>query len=117
MKSLFVGFILLVFSMNLFAEAEPEKIIESKVNDYKIDLKYIAGEYLLYDCEKRHYACVSVVSFLNCKEDRKSEIKAKAKGFSCAPLEKFASKKICLEKSYKIVYLNAPKRFCYPHNE
>ncbi len=117
MKFLFLSFLLFIFSMNLFAETEQEKISENKISDYKIDLKYIAGEYLLYDCEKSHYACVSVVGFLNCQENRKSETKVKAKSFSCAPLEKFATKKICLEKSYKIVDLNAPKRFCYPHNE
>lgn len=82
--------------------------------DYKIDWKYTAGEYLIYDCERRYYACVSKVSNELCIEERKIALNEHASVYPCAALTKLEDKKACVLKSYQIVDLNAIKRFCYP---
>lgn len=99
-------FLILLFSKNSFSEG--------KSGNYQIDVKYSAGEYFIYDCESRHYACVDLDGNNSCKEKRNYAIKNKASDYACAPLEKFSDKKTCVEKSYKIVDLNALRRFCYP---
>ena len=84
------------------------------ISDYEINWKYKAGEYLIYDCERRHYACVNHEGNSNCLEERNFAIKKKLNNYPCAPLAKFDDKKSCVEKNYKIVDIDAPKRFCYP---
>ncbi len=84
------------------------------VNDYKIDWLYSAGNYLVYDCEKKHYACVTKINYNDCLENRKLAIDKKSEMYPCAPLAKFEDKKSCVLESYKIVDLNQVKRFCYP---
>ena len=109
MKWLFLFFL----SCKLFAQSGTEEI-ESPKSVYKIDTKYFAGKYLIYDCEKKHYACVDSVGNSRCKELRISAIESKAQIYPCAPLSTNPDKKSCVEKSYKFVESNANKRFCYP---
>ena len=82
--------------------------------DYRIDWQYTAGEYLIYDCTRAHYACVDLPSSINCIQERKFAIEKKMDMYPCAPISSFKDKKACIEKNYKIVDINAVKRFCYP---
>jgi hypothetical protein len=107
-------FLLFLISMNSFAETEAKIIAQSRKTDYQIDWQYKAGQYLIYDCERRHYACVDLDGNSNCEEERSFAIEKKATIYPCAPLSKFANKKSCVEKNYKIVDINALRRFCYP---
>ena len=107
-------FLFLIISMNSFAETEAEKYAQSRKTDYKIDWKYNAGEYFIYDCERKNYACVNLEGNTNCLEERNFAIEKKETSYPCAPLGKFNDKKSCVEKSYKIVDINALRRFCYP---
>lgn len=113
-------FLLLLLSLNSFAETKvinvtkEEVPAESRISDYKMDWKYSAGEYFIYDCERGHYACVTEEGNSNCKEERNFAIEKKTRIYPCAPLAKFTDKKSCVEKSYRIVDLNVLRRFCYP---
>lgn len=112
------AFILVFLSFNGFSKTEEEMrkdlIADSKKSDYKIDWKYTAGSYLIYDCIRGSYACVNSAGYENCKEERAFSISKKADQYPCAPLEIFSNKKICLVKNYELLALNAPRRFCYP---
>ena len=105
-----------LISMNSFAEtaAPADTFIQPRNFDYKIDWKYNAGEYLIYDCERRNYACVNMEGNANCIEERNFAIETKESSYPCAPLAKFSDKKSCVLKNYKIVDINALRRFCYP---
>ncbi|MDO9181697.1 MAG: hypothetical protein Q7U04_04775 [Bacteriovorax sp.] len=97
-----------------FAEVPESAELSIRAPDYKIDWKYNAGEYLIYDCERKHFACVNATGNDNCVEERRYALVTKAAVYPCAPLKKFKNKKECVENNYKIVELDAPKRFCYP---
>lgn len=114
--------ILSLFSLSVMAETKLEEKVksaaqiydESRNPDFQIDWKYKAGEYLIYDCERSHYACVNLDGFNNCSEERNFAIEKKSAFYPCAPFKKFADKKSCVEKNYKVVDVGAIKRFCYP---
>lgn len=117
MKLLICLFVIL-FSSVLIAQVAPEmtaeELAENKKSDFKIDWKYMAGEYLIFDCERNHYACVNVSGFDNCQEERNFAIGKKLAAYPCAPLKKFPNKKSCVLKNYETVDILALKRFCYP---
>ena len=104
----------LLISVNAFCMTEDEAHSANRIDDYRIDWKYNAGEYFVFDCERDHYACVSLEGNENCAQERAFAIEKKVGFYPCAPLIKFATKKACLLRSYEIVDLNSPKRFCYP---
>jgi hypothetical protein len=112
----FLVVLLVLFPFGGFAQDEtaPAPQRPEPVIDYKTDWKYFGGEYLIFDCERRHYACVSLEGNANCIEERKFAMEKKADRYPCAPISKFADKKLCVLKNYQIVDRNAPKRFCYP---
>lgn len=85
------------------------------VENYLIDWHYHAGAYLIYDCEREHYACVDLDANDNCREERNFAKEKKLPMLPCAPLKKFENKILCVEENYKVVDLGAKKRFCYPN--
>lgn len=84
------------------------------LEEYPLDDRYKAGKFLIYDCQRKHYACVNQDGNNSCIE-RREESKAKNAGeYDCAPLKTFPDKKNCLLKNYEVVEMNAWKRFCFP---
>lgn len=108
------AFFLLFLSAFNFAFSAEEKELFTKNSEYNVDWKYLAGEYLIYDCERQHYVCVNVTGNENCEEERKYAIEKKLEIYPCAPLQKFADKKSCVLKDYEVVDRMAARRFCYP---
>lgn len=102
------NFLFLIF----FTGISQGEILKS---DYQIDLKYNAGEYLIYDCLKKHYACVDKDSNKNCLDERQEALVLKGPLLPCSPLKKFDDKVACVKGHYKAVDSMALKRFCYPH--
>ena len=94
--------------------AKPSADPDWKPQNYSIDWKYHAGEYFIFDCERGHYACVDKEGNENCREERNFALEKKAEIYPCAPLKRFASKKECVLENYKIVDINAKRRFCFP---
>lgn len=111
MKLVFIGWCFI--STSCFGQPVAEAPAGPKI-DYQIDWKYKAGEYLIFDCERSHFACVNSDGDDNCREERNFAMEKRASRYPCAPLKKFKDKKSCIEKSYQLVDLNALKRFCYP---
>ena len=109
--------IFLIFFTHQFCFAEEQvsqKLEDVKKSDYQIDSKYKAGEYLIFDCESNHFACVDLDGSQACQARRETSIAMKRPKLDCANLEKFKDKKLCIEKNYKVVDKNVQKRFCYP---
>lgn len=114
-------FILIIMTVKVFAEeaadtaAKPVEVeLEVKKSNYRINGRYQAGEFLVYDCQGEYYACVDQDGSEKCREDRDVSIKRKEKRYPCAPLKKFENKKTCLQKNYEVIESLALKRFCFP---
>ncbi len=87
---------------------------ESMKEDYPIDLLHQAGEYLIYHCERKHYACVNKRSFDDCAEERTKVLEnQKEEKLPCYRLIKFDDKVSCVKANYKAVDSLELKRFCY----
>ena len=86
---------------------------DHRISDYKIDRKYFAGNYLIYDCEDHHFACVDAMGYSDCGDNRERALNKKSNPLPCAPLKIFLDKRSCIENSYKYVNSNALKSFCF----
>ncbi|MCK5074349.1 MAG: hypothetical protein KAQ98_13045 [Bacteriovoracaceae bacterium] len=82
------------------------------VKSVRISDKYDAGNYLIYDCIGRHFACVNGKSFRWCKLARKKSKILDRAVFACAPLKKFESLKECSKKQYELIHSMPSKIFC-----
>lgn len=100
-------FFLLIFSSLQLAHAE-------RAENFQMDRKYSGGKFLIFDCEKSHYACVSKEGQESCLLERAQAIEAKAKSYPCAPLRAFSDQLSCVKEQYKTVEAGANKRFCFP---
>lgn len=114
-------FIFIIMTVKTYAEeaadvaAKPvEAELEFKKINYRMNGRYTAGEFLIFDCQGEYYACVDQDGTEKCRENRDLSIKKKEKRYPCAPLKKFDDKKTCLEKNYEVMESLALKRFCYP---
>lgn len=84
------------------------------LEEYPLDDRYKAGKFLIYDCQKKHYACVNQDGNNSCIERREEGKVKNTQEYDCAPLKSFQDKKSCLLKNYEVVEMNAWKRFCFP---
>lgn len=79
-----------------------------------INKKYYRGSNLIYDCEKRHFACVIEDNFNECEDLRESEYAKKKTSYTCVPLKKFTSQKECFENQMRAVETVVNRGFCLP---
>lgn len=108
----YVIVLFLIFS-NQSMQAE-DNDWDTKRSNYAIDWKYHAGQFLIYDCDRKHYACVDSDGFDKCTTARNKSKAEKAKKYSCAPISKYENKEACVLANYKVLESLALKRFCYP---
>jgi len=79
---------------------------------HQYDYRYYAGEYLIYDCKKRHFACVNKNGFEYCQLARKKTKREKHSIYACAHLKSFQTLTNCLEKQYELMHSLPSKLFC-----
>jgi len=77
-----------------------------------ISSKYFRGNFLIYDCIDKHYACVEEQNFLACKEKRQSLISKGVEKLPCAPFKEYPTYILCIKKQYELMYSKAPYSFC-----
>lgn len=77
-----------------------------------INDKYFRGSNLIYDCQKRHFACVIEDNYIECQNTKEQEFQKKATRFSCVPLLKFTTQKECFEKQMRAVETVVNREFC-----
>jgi hypothetical protein len=86
---------------------------DEKREDIRISPFYRRGRFLIYDCEKGHFACVIRENFDECKKRRKKAIIWGKVKLPCAPLKTFKVRKECEKIHYKKLYQKLPKKICH----
>ncbi len=95
----------------------PSEEFSEKQQQWRISWKYRRGANLIYDCRKRHFACVNNENFEECKEARNESFRLNRSVLSCAPLKTFEDIGTC-ENQQKQLVENAPsKKFCVNHRK
>lgn len=107
-------FFLLVWSALVFAEDSegPPVPKDFELSKDKISEKYLAGAFLIYDCEEKHWVCVLKEDSDVCKENREKSIEKGERNLPCAPIGEFPTKKSCFQRQ---LYLSGQAhgfRFC-----
>ncbi|MBT7608119.1 MAG: hypothetical protein HN576_00080 [Bacteriovoracaceae bacterium] len=80
--------------------------------EFLISGTYRNGEYLIYDCKKRHFACVNNDSYANCEKRRKESFELKYSFLPCVPLKKFKEQRLCFKKQVELIGQVPDKKFC-----
>lgn len=83
------------------------KKLEPRVSD-----KYYLGEYLIYDCKDKHFACVNIDSFKLCTQWRDEDKEERRRKLRCAPLTQFETQEKCFEAQYQQIYNQKLKLVC-----
>jgi hypothetical protein len=91
---------------------EKLKARKSNNSEFLISSEYRNGEHLIYDCKKRHFACVNDESFEYCQKKRKESFKLRYTHHTCVPLKKFKDQPSCFEKQIEIIGQIPNKNFC-----
>jgi hypothetical protein len=75
--------------------------------------KYMSGPFLIYDCQHRHWVCVSQENFTNCKSSRTEDsLKVDTYTHSCSPIGFFLTKESCHQRKLFLSTHNHGQRFC-----
>lgn len=85
---------------------------ERVLGEPRLNILYSQGEYLAYDCRKRHFACINKESFEFCAERREIAKGREFFQFPCAPLKRFETQEKCFEVQLKMIASLRRKDFC-----
>ena len=93
-----------------------EEKLRSPHESMSITAELSSGEYLIYQCKDKHFACVDEFGFSTCTNRRSIEIYSKKKP-SCVPLRKFSHHLDCVSDLYQIMDrmgqgLELPENYC-----
>lgn len=97
-------------------EEKKRGTLQRKIEEPRISNKWFRGNYLIYDCDKAHYACVNSDSFEKCEYIRTSRKERRQPSLGCAPLKRFDTQGKCFEMQYAKVHNQVPKLFCIHPN-
>lgn len=70
------------------------------------------GPNLIYDCEKKRFACVNIETFQECQENRAKDLADNKRQLACAPLQKHEYLLNCTQEQQKHVDNDKMVRFC-----
>lgn len=100
-------------AFDLLLGAKDRELMQAKTHNTKyISDIYRSGNYLIFDCEGGHYACVNKDGFEYCRSLRSESLAEGNKVVSCAPLKKFSRYQFCVEKQKNLVDYPVDKLFC-----
>lgn len=106
MKSLLLG-LLLVSSYPVFG------VFEDDDSSSLISEEYEEGRFLIYNCENKHWACVSRSDYNDCEKRREKDHENLESPFhSCAIFTEFPRKKSCSQRILFLTTHNHGTRFC-----
>lgn len=83
---------------------------ELKVDN--ISEKYVAGAFLIFDCEENHWVCVLKEYYDVCDEKRAKSKIGREKYLPCAPIGEFPTKKSCFQRQLYLTGQAHGSRFC-----
>ncbi|HLW56278.1 MAG TPA: hypothetical protein VKY27_02780 [Bacteriovoracaceae bacterium] len=78
--------------------------------------KYLAGPYLIYDCEDQHWVCVVEENYQQCKDQRAKDIRQDKVHARCAPIAEFDVKFSCFQEQLRLVGNVDPTKLCVLEN-
>lgn len=96
----------LLLSFNSFSE------IEYHSDTKQISQKYYDGPFLIYDCEKSHWACVDKDGKVDCDKARDFAKINFRKNLACVVFKEFKSRKDCELFQQKKVNNPGGKEYC-----
>lgn len=91
--------------------------LRAEESDIMLSRIYRRGPHLIYDCEDKHFACVSPRSRQRCEEGREADLKDKKLELSCAPLKPFDSTEDCERTQKNVMQRLVKKEFCWNLNQ
>ena len=100
-------------NVDIEKERELRQKFENEEFEVKISREYRRGPHLIYDCEDKHFACVSPASRERCLEKRQDDLEKKEVRLSCAPLKEFDSKADCERTQQNVMHRLIKKEFCW----
>jgi hypothetical protein len=101
-----VLFLFILISPLCFAVTEDELTL-------MITDEYESGKFLIYNCEKKHWACVSEENFKDCEKSRQNDFKNIENPIhTCATLNVFSRKASCEQRILFMTTHNHGTRFC-----
>lgn len=110
MKAAFLS--LLLVSALCLADEEEALPPDFEMKDDSISEKYIAGAFLIYDCEEGHWVCVLKEDYAACEESRVASIGKKERNLPCAPIGEFPTKRSCFQRELYLSGQAHGHRFC-----
>ncbi len=112
-KKLIYLSILLSLSVNAAKEAIFDVAIYKKfMEEVYITNEFRRGEFLIYNCDLKHFACVNKDSFKLCANKRRNSKEFKQKGQSCRPIRSFKDQASCFTAQYKVSQKTSMENFC-----
>lgn len=109
----FCSFAIYAADESVVAPAKSVEDLDRDIPNGKMLSRYYRrGNYLIYDCEDGHFACVDDLSYARCQKWRNKAIDKVKEYMPCAPLTRFDSIEKCDSEHYKYIYNFTPKKFC-----
>ena len=109
MKLIFLSLFLLATA---FAVEEIPLPADFEMKNDNISEKYLAGAFLIYDCEEKHWVCVLQEDYKACESKRKVSADKKERNLPCAPIGEFPSKRSCFQRQLYLSGHAHGYRFC-----
>lgn len=81
-----------------------------------ISTKYLRGNFLIYDCEDHHFACVEEKNYLDCKQKREFLLIRGEEKMPCAAFKEYPTYSLCIKKQYELMYSGSTFAFCFKPN-
>lgn len=115
-------FILFSFHLQAANESPPvdmaleqERLLQLQnyESDIMISHLYRRGSHLIYDCQGRHYACVSTEGFNRCAQKRAEDFEDKKMELRCTPFKQFDSLEECVAQQIELTTRLVKKDFCW----
>lgn len=97
------------------AQELPQSLRVSSGFDHRRDIisdEYLAGPFLIYDCQNKHWVCVLEEHFENCQDMREEDIRSEKVYSRCAPVGEFPVKFSCFQEQLRLVSNVDPSRLC-----
>ncbi|EQC46106.1 hypothetical protein [Bacteriovorax sp. Seq25_V] len=92
--------IFLLFSF--FTFGDEFEYYKRNIEEVQLNQKYRRGEYLVYDCEYKHFACINRDSLVNCKLP------------SCLNIRKYSNQPECFQAQEAGMQKSRTDRYCKP---
>jgi hypothetical protein len=99
MKALLV---ILLLTVSVFT-VNAEEALEFDFNKDSLSDKWYAGPNLIYDCEDKHWVCVTKVDLVKCTELRRLALKSGKRELDCVPGDVFERREECLARQKHLV--------------